>query len=161
VASLQLSCAERIRSVSTGKPAARRQTLQRAAIAAVIAQARGPLTIAQICERARGICPRLGLATVYRTVRLLLETQQIHALMMPSGERCYEAADLDHHHHFRCRRCQQVYDLPGCLLSISDGARLPDGFVVDGHEVTLFGTCPECRRSRHRSVRRREPGVGR
>jgi Fur family ferric uptake transcriptional regulator len=147
--------------VPAEKRIARRRTSQRAAIAAVIAQARGPLTIAQISERARRICPRLGLATVYRTVKLLLDMQRIHALMMPSGERCYEAADLDHHHHFRCRRCRQVYDLPGCLLSIPDGARLPDGFIVDGHEVTLFGTCPECRTSRHRAMRRRGPGAGR
>jgi len=37
-----------------------------------------------------------------------------------------------------------VYDLSGCLLSIADGITLPDGFVVEDHEVTLFGVRPKC-----------------
>jgi Fur family transcriptional regulator, ferric uptake regulator len=127
------------------KAVRQRRTSQRDTIARVIRAARGPLTIVQIHERAQRGSHGLGVATVYRTVKLLLASQQIHVLRMPDGEKRYESADLDHHHHFRCRRCEQVYDLPGCPLAIADGTKLPEGFEVDGHEVTLFGVCPSCR----------------
>ena len=127
-----------------------RQTAQREAILRAIQAARGPLTIEQIHRRAQGGQPGLGVATVYRTVKLLLESRQLHAVIMPDGERRYEAADLEHHHHFHCRRCRHVYDLPGCSLSIPSGTILPGGFVVDGHEVTLFGVCPGCKQAGRR-----------
>jgi Fur family ferric uptake transcriptional regulator len=127
------------------KAVRQRKTSQRETIAGVIRAARGPLTIAQIHERALRGSRGLGVATVYRTVKLLLAAQQIHVLRMPDGEKRYESAALDHHHHFRCRRCGQVYDLPGCPLAIADWTKLPAGFEVDGHEVTLSGVCPGCR----------------
>ena len=93
------------------------------------------------------------MATVYRTVKLLLTTQQIHVLRR-TARSAYESAHLDHHHHFRCRKCEQVYDLPGCPLAIADGTKLPAGFEVDAHEVTLFGTCPSCRPGKRSEARR-------
>lgn len=125
-------------------PVGRRRTAQREAISKVIRAAHGPLTIEQIYQRARRGSRNLGVATVYRTVNLLLESRRIHTVIMPDGEKRYESADLEHHHHFRCRKCEHVYDLPGCPLSIPNGTTLPDGFCVDGHELTLFGTCPNC-----------------
>jgi Fur family ferric uptake transcriptional regulator len=136
------------------KAVRQRNTSQRDTIAQVIRAARGPLTIAQIHERAKRRSRGLGVATVYRTVKLLLTTQQIHVLRMPDGEKRYESAHLDHHHHFRCRKCEQVYDLPGCPLAIADGTKLPAGFEVDAHEVTLFGTCPSCRPGKRSEAQR-------
>jgi Fur family ferric uptake transcriptional regulator len=121
-----------------------RRTSQREAIRAAIDDARGPLTVNEIHDRAQQRVEGLGMATVYRTVRLLLDEDVIHEVLMSDGERRYESAGLGHHHHFRCRRCDHVFDLPGCLLSIPDGTTLPGGYIVDGHELTLFGICPRC-----------------
>jgi Fur family ferric uptake transcriptional regulator len=112
---------------------------------AVIEAAQGPLTIGDIHLRAAQRLPRLGVATVYRTVKLLLEASEIHAVVLPDGQARYESARLDHHHHFRCNGCQLIFDLPGCMMPIPDGTALPNGFVVEGHEITLFGRCPNCR----------------
>jgi Fur family ferric uptake transcriptional regulator len=121
-----------------------RKTTQREAISEVIRDAEGPLTVEEICERASRLVTSLGLATVYRTVKLLLESEEIRIVSIPhSGDR-YEVFDLGHHHHFRCRACNLVFDLPGCLLPIPDGTSLPGGFKVEDHEVTLIGTCPDC-----------------
>ena len=121
----------------------KRNTQQRDAVAHVIRQTNGPLTIREIFQRARRRCD-LGIATVYRTVKILSESGQITAVILPDGRTRYEVAHLGHHHHFRCRDCDCVFDLDVCPVTISKGMILPGGFHVDGHELTLYGTCPGC-----------------
>ncbi|MBI1371962.1 MAG: transcriptional repressor [Phycisphaera sp.] len=121
-----------------------RSTPQRQVIGDVIRRADGPLSVEEIHERALGDMPGLGIATVYRTVKLLLEHGQIKSVVLDDGVARYEAADLGHHHHFRCLNCDRVFDLDVCPVEFSDATKLPHGFVVEDHELTLFGTCPTC-----------------
>ena len=128
----------------TPNPLGKRSTQQREVIHRVILEADGPLTVDEILERARREIEGLGVATVYRTIKLLSEGHQIHALVLADGQSRYEAADLGHHHHFRCRVCDRVYDLDICPVHIDENSGLPKGFVVEEHELTLYGTCPSC-----------------
>ncbi|CAA9549257.1 MAG: hypothetical protein AVDCRST_MAG19-649 [uncultured Thermomicrobiales bacterium] len=124
-----------------------RQTAQRHAILDTIRQAAGPLSIPQIHARASQDAPGLGLATVYRTVKLLLATEHIVAVDFPGEEPHYEPIGRGHHHHFRCLSCDHWFELDrclGCLVAIPDGTTLPDGFVVEAHHLTLYGRCPRC-----------------
>ena len=125
-------------------PLGQRSTPQRQAILDTIRRAEGPLTVDTIRHRARGAHPKLGIATVYRTLRLLLEAGTIREVTLPDGQTRYESAHLGHHHHFRCRDCDQVFDLDHCPVTFPDGPTLPGGFQVESHELTLFGTCPNC-----------------
>ncbi len=124
-------------------PLGQRQTRQREAIGRVIEAATGPLTAREIHARAQEEMAGLGIATVYRTIKLLLEAREIKGVVLPSGEPRYESAGRGHHDHFLCRSCEQVFDL-GCPLRMARGTSLPGGFVVEDHEVTLFGLCPGC-----------------
>ena len=54
----------------------------------------------------------------------------------------YEPAAHGHHHHFQCTRCQRVFDMHGCPGNLAHLA--PAGFVVEDHEVTLYGRCADC-----------------
>jgi Fur family ferric uptake transcriptional regulator len=121
-----------------------RATRQRSAILAAIERADGPLTPVEIHARARRESDRLGIATVYRTIKLLIDTGEIQTVVLPDGETRYESAHNGHHHHFHCRRCNRVFDLEGCPVSIPPGATLPGGFTVTDHELTIFGLCPQC-----------------
>jgi len=121
-----------------------RQTRQRDRIHQVIRDAQGPLTVQEIHERAQRDIPGLGIATVYRTLNLLQEGQQIQTVILPTGETRYEMSDLGHHHHFQCRVCEEVYDLDTCPVSVPDGSEVGEGFVVETHELTLYGVCPTC-----------------
>lgn len=127
-----------------GEQLGKRKTNQRDAIAQVIREAEGPLTVQQILDAARDRIDSLGIATVYRTVKLLLDANQIAVVTLPDGETRYEAADLGHHHHFHCRKCHRVFDLDMCPIAVPDGTTFPDGFRIEGHEVTLHGLCPDC-----------------
>ena len=121
-----------------------RQTRQRDAILRVIKEAAGPLSVPEIHERSGRFLPGIGIATIYRTLKLLQEAEQVHSVILPSGESRFEAAGIGHHEHFQCRGCQQVFDLHFCALHLPRGAELPGGYVVEDHEITFYGLCPDC-----------------
>jgi Fur family ferric uptake transcriptional regulator len=125
-----------------------RSTRQNAAIRAAIAAAGRPLSPAEVLEDARRHVAALGLATVYRNLKALVDEGAIQVVTLPGEAARYEQADPGHHHHFRCDVCQRVFDVHQCP---GDLARLaPPGFIVDRHEITLYGRCSDCRPARTR-----------
>ena len=122
-----------------------RATRQRAAIDAAIRAAKRPLSPAEVLEYARASVNRLGLATVYRTLKLLVEDGSIQIINLPGESPRYEPAKSAHHHHFQCNTCRRVYDIAGCPGSLRDLA--PRGFRVERHDVTLYGRCSNCGKS--------------
>lgn len=119
-----------------------RKTRQRDAIRAVFSKARRPLGPQEILNMAQDEVPGLGIATVYRTVKGLVEEGWLAPIDIPGQPTCYEAANLEHHHHFHCRGCGKVYDVDGCVGSALSTA--PPGFTVEDHEVILYGRCLAC-----------------
>ena len=126
------------------KTPASRNSRRRAAIASAIEAAPGPLSAGEILVRVRRQYPRLGIATVYRAVRALYRAGRISPVLLSSGETRYETAGMPHHHHFRCRKCQAVFGMDGCPVRLPRDGALPGGFLVEAHELTLVGLCPDC-----------------
>ena len=121
----------------------KRKTSQRAAIEQVFCEQDRPLGIEEILESGRLVVESLNQATVYRNLKLLLENGWLRQVYHPSLGTLYERTGKGHHHHFHCRLCNRVYDLPGCAVNEKEAA--PAGFVVEDHECFLFGVCPGCR----------------
>lgn len=122
--------------------ARQRQTKQRAAIEAVFETTHRPLSPSEAHELARNEVEGLGIATVYRALNDLVEEKILRAVELPGLPPRYEKSGLKHHHHFHCNTCDKVFDLDGCLLKTD--VKLPKGFRVTGHDITLSGTCPQC-----------------
>ncbi|HTQ00269.1 MAG TPA: transcriptional repressor [Casimicrobiaceae bacterium] len=121
-----------------------RDTRQRRAILGAIRSARRPLSPQEILAAASALVPGLGTATVYRTVKLLLEEGGIAAVAVAGESPRYEVAHSDHHHHFQCTACRRVFDMKGCPGDLHRLA--PRGFRVDAHDLTLYGRCSDCGR---------------
>jgi Fur family ferric uptake transcriptional regulator len=119
-----------------------RSTRQREAIRAALAAAGRPLMPQEILEAAQAEVPNLGLATVYRALRALQDEGEIAAVTLPGAVPRYEPAHIEHHHHFQCTQCQRVFDVHACPGNL--GHLAPKGFVVEGHELTLYGRCSDC-----------------
>ena len=120
-----------------------RETRQRDAIRRVIEEARGPLSPGEVLEMARSIVPALGIATVYRNLKLLAIEGAVQVVSLPGDAARYEVGESEHHHHFQCTTCRRVYDLPGCPGNLRK--LVPRGFTVEHHDLTLYGRCVECR----------------
>ncbi|HYE06088.1 MAG TPA: transcriptional repressor [Planctomycetota bacterium] len=119
-----------------------RDTAQRRAIKQAFADAGRPLGPQEVLAAAAAELAGLGIATVYRTIKGLLAEGWLSEVQIPGDASRYEMAGLTHHHHFACRSCQRVFDIPGCAHHLE--ARLPAGFTVEAHDVMLYGTCDAC-----------------
>ena len=119
-----------------------RFTRQRTAIYAVVAGAQRPLSPQEILETAQVSVEGLGLATVYRNLKALLEDGAIEAVQLPGESPRYEPAGQSHHHHFQCTQCARVFDVHACPGDLQGLA--PKGFQVQRHELTLYGLCADC-----------------
>lgn len=119
-----------------------RNTRQRTAIREVIADAARPLLPQEVLDAAQTQAPGMGMATVYRNLKALLENGEVQLVNLPGENPRYELADRTHHHHFQCRQCQRVFDVDACPGNLASLA--PAGFTVEDHELTLYGHCNEC-----------------
>jgi len=119
-----------------------RNTVQRRAIHKVLEHTGRPMGPPEIFEAAREHAPGLGIATVYRTIKRLLDDGFLSQVELPGEAPRYELSGKEHHHHFRCNSCNKVYDMQGCPPVFKQ--IVPKGFTLEGHELYLFGRCPEC-----------------
>ncbi|HYZ15671.1 MAG TPA: transcriptional repressor [Candidatus Acidoferrum sp.] len=126
-----------------------RDTRQKRAIRRVLDRADRPLTPEEILAGAARESEGLGIATVYRTLKGLVEEGWLNVVEVPGRPGLYERSGKEHHHHFVCERCEKVFELKGCTVT----ADLPRGFRARDHDVTIYGTCAPCSPSK-RSARR-------
>jgi Fur family ferric uptake transcriptional regulator len=119
-----------------------RSTRQRSAIRAAIDAAQRPLSPQEVLAASQAAVAGLGLATVYRNLKLLVEAGEIQQVTLPGDSARYEPARQAHHHHFQCTRCQRVFDVHHCPGDMAQLA--PAGFLVERHELTLYGCCQDC-----------------
>lgn len=123
-----------------------RSTRQRAAIQSVLRACGRPLSPMEVHEAARSAVHALGLATVYRALKALLDEGVVRIINLPGESARYELTESGHHHHFQCNTCRRVYDIPGCPGDMQGLA--PRGFKIESHDVTLYGRCSACGKGR-------------
>lgn len=110
------------------------------------------LTVEEIYDLAKEESPEIGLATIYRTVQVLLELHVIEMVTFDDGFARYELNGEEtgsghRHHHAICTQCGKVYSLETDLLDTLEKQVFESlGFEVTDHEVKLYGLCSACRR---------------
>lgn len=88
--------------------------------------------------------PNISLATVYRNLNLLAEKGIIRRLEGVDGIYRYDAY-IDEHHHFVCKQCGNIYDIPGdAIPEIANAVTEKTGLTVESCDITLKGTCNKC-----------------
>ena len=89
--------------------------------------------------------PGVGRATVFRTIKLLLEAGAICKVALPSGAPMYSVARIEHHHHTVCVRCGSVGQFRDVMLERlmrSIGRRISG--KIEGHRIEVYHTCQRC-----------------
>ncbi len=121
----------------------KRKTNQRNAIQEVFRKIDRPLGINEILEVGRRSVQSLNQATVYRNLKILVETGWLKKIHTPERIALYERSGKKHHHHFHCRFCERLFEINGCAFNEKNST--PPGFITEGHEVYLYGICSSCR----------------
>ncbi len=123
-------------------PALQRNTRQKSAIRDVFEAMDRPLGPQEVLDHAAVQTKGIGIATVYRNIKALVEEGWLTPVDLPGEPSRYEISGKAHHHHFHCQNCGKVYDLPGCPIQVKPS--LPPGFIATAHEVVLYGRCDVC-----------------
>ncbi len=121
---------------------AKRNTRQRRAIEDVFQTTDRPLSTQEVLDAAQDHKPGLGIATVYRTLKQLIDSGWLTVVKLPGEPPRYEVAGKPHHHHFYCRTCGRVYEVLGDPALLNP--LIPPGFRLDDHDLVLFGRCAAC-----------------
>ncbi len=121
----------------------KRKTNQRNAIQEVFQKIDRPLGVDEILEAGRQTVGSLNQATVYRNLKILVQSGWLKKIHTPELGSLYEKAGKEHHHHFQCRSCDRLFEISGCAFN--ERSLTPPGFVTESHEVYLFGLCPACK----------------
>ena len=126
-----------------------RITAQRRAVVDVLGQSPAPLSPLEILDQARRLQPTLGLATVYRSLAILVDLHMVRRVHRDDGCRAYVPSSPGHRHVLICRDCQRAVDFPGGsdLQSLIDRIEVATGYEVDDHLLQLSGVCAACRTS--------------
>ena len=119
----------------------------RAAVLKLLSRQDCCLTAQEIFDRLRADDRQVGIASVYRALELLARLELVRRLDIGQAA-CYEPAspDGEHHHHTVCERCGKVAAFEDRALEDAiDRLTKRQRFSVAVHEVTLRGSCPDCR----------------
>jgi len=98
-----------------------------------------------IFKAARKRLPRVGLGTVYRNLKALVDEGLIRELRRADEAVRYDG-NTGEHYHIACISCGRVSDLPVSVdRSIERRAHEATNYAIVGHEVEVQGVCPGCR----------------
>ena len=118
-----------------------RSTVPRRAIVRTIEEMHEGFTAEDVVRK----LPAVGRATVFRALKLFLETGIICRLNLIDGAPRYMLSRIEHHHHTVCVKCGKVGEFRAATVErlmriIGDDL---SGEIV-GHRIELYVICNQC-----------------
>ena len=84
-------------------------------------------------------------ATVFRTLKILLEANVICRLSMPGGNPRYSLSRVDHHHHTVCISCGRVGEFRASTIErLLKGIESDIPGAIVGHNIEFYIKCDAC-----------------
>lgn len=121
-------------------------TKPRARILKALLETDGHVSADELCQAIHRDSPEIGLATVHRTLRLLVEGGYAEEHRFDGRRRRFERSLSKHHHdHLICSRCKKIveFEEPRIeALQVEVAQRF--GFKITDHRLDLFGICSDC-----------------
>jgi len=131
--------------VIAGNGPAVRSTRQRAAVAALLAELEDFRTAQELHDLLRHRGDRVGLTTVYRSLQMLADAQEVDVLRTADGETAYRRCSRGHHHHLVCRSCGRTVEVDGPAVERwAHRVAQENGYADVSHTLEIFGTCGHC-----------------
>jgi Fur family transcriptional regulator, ferric uptake regulator len=123
-------------------------TQQREAVAQVVFTTTGHLSVEEIEQRLREGAERIGKATIYRTLDLLVKSKLVEEHDFGEGFKRYEhrLSRQPIHEHLICLECGSVTEFRSDeVRDVERRIAAEYGFVPARHRLEIYGICRECR----------------
>ncbi len=124
-----------------------KSTIQRDIIIKLFIQSRGHLSADELYTSLREEHPSIGLATIYRTLKILTDAGIAREQRFNDGYTRYEFNNPDdgHHDHLVCTLCGRVEEFENSEIErLQDEVASAHGFAIEHHKLELYGLCPTC-----------------
>ena len=122
-----------------------RFTRQRRAVARAVLGAHQAVTANEIHDRARELCPELGLMTVYRALEVLAEVGVVRTVYSGERREAFVSAGSPHGHAVVCSLCGRTAEFTHChIQAVAAAAAEQTGFAISDHLLQFSGICREC-----------------
>jgi Fur family transcriptional regulator, ferric uptake regulator len=107
---------------------------------------KGHISAEELLLKVRIKDKRVGLTTVYRTLKLLTESGLAVERKFNRQVSTFEPARLGQHHdHLICLSCGKIFEFENRNIeSLQEDVAREHGFFITHHVLDLYGTCPAC-----------------
>lgn len=123
-----------------------RSTTQRRLVSEVFFSTGGHLSIDETLALVRIRDPKVGYATVYRTMRLLVECGLANERQFEDTVTRFEVSHGDSHHdHLICLQCRRIVEFEDAEIeALQESVALRHGYSLVSHKHELYGLCEQC-----------------
>ena len=116
-----------------------------------VSKTRGHFTADHIYQQMLKIDPAIGIATVYRTIRLLVDCGVLTEHTFGEKRGYFEINEINsrHHDHLICTSCGKIIEFQSDLIE-DDKERIAAQyqFRIDSHKLEIFGLCNTCQQEK-------------
>ena len=123
-----------------------RLTRQRLAIARRFFEHGGHLTVDDLYQRTLATDPEIGYATVYRTLRLMVDCGIAEAHTFGANKVRFELPEADNHHdHLICTECGRIIEFEEeAIERLQEEVARRHEFTMTSHSMEIYGRCRSC-----------------
>jgi len=124
-----------------------RATATKKKIEQVFIKARAPISLKLLYSKVAAELPRTAYSTVFRIVKKYEEQGKLMRVNWKDRGAFYEWADMPHHHHLVCEKCDEVTDVTDQVIAFNaQKVTSVTGFIITNHSVELGGICAPCQK---------------
>lgn len=88
---------------------------------------------------------KTGIATIYRTLALLEESNMVTSLSFGASGKKYELGAKDHHDHMICTKCGNITEFVDEQIEERQHKIAKElGFTMTDHSMQIYGICKNC-----------------
>lgn len=122
-----------------------KRSRSRAEVIEAFFRAETHVTIDELARAVRKRNRSVGVATVYRTVKLLARLDYAKELDFGDGLKRYESNLVGHHDHLVCRECGEVSEFKEPRIeTLQEQVAKRHGFFPTMHRLDIYGFCRKC-----------------
>jgi Fur family ferric uptake transcriptional regulator len=131
-------------------------TKQREEILNIFLNSPGHKNLSQIYAQVAKVNPKIGYATVYRTLKLFTRLGLADQRKFDDGETRYEpTTEGSHHDHLICLDCGKIIEFEDkALETLQNSIARRHHFKVFHHRMELYGRCTGCAQKKGTDRRR-------
>jgi len=123
-----------------------RSTRQRDIILDIFLSTHQHVSVEELYLKIKTGNPGIGQATVYRTLKLFVESGVAREIILHDGQTRYEhVMSGEHHDHLVCTKCNAIIEFEDeTIEKLQNDIAALHGFLIRSHKLELYGLCATC-----------------